>query len=60
MYDGKPQFLIKNPIDHYLINAPMQPGMKKTADDSLTIYIQNKSPGADREANWLPAPAGPI
>jgi hypothetical protein len=26
----------------------------------LTLYIQNKSPGADRESNWLPAPAGPI
>jgi hypothetical protein len=27
-------------------------------DGSLVIYIQNKSPGADKEANWLPAPAG--
>ena len=30
------------------------------ADGSLTIYIQNKSPGADKESNWLPAPDGPI
>lgn len=60
MYDGKTQLLIKNPIDRYLINSPMLPGLKKNADGSLTIYIQNKSPGADKEANWLPAPNGPI
>ena len=60
MYDGKTQFLIKNPIDRYLINSPMVPGMKKNADGSLTIYIQKDSPGKDKESNWLPAPDGPI
>jgi hypothetical protein len=60
MYDGKSQLLIKNPIDRYLINAPMLADMKKNTDGSLTLYIQNKSPGPDRESNWLPAPAGPI
>jgi hypothetical protein len=60
MYDGKTQLLIKNPIDRYLINTPMMDSMKKGADGSLTLYIQNKSPGPDRESNWLPAPAGPI
>ena len=60
MYDGKTQLLIQNPINRYLINAPMVPSMIKGADGSLTLYIQNKSPGGDKEANWLPAPAGPI
>lgn len=60
MYDGKTQLLIKNPIDRYLINSPMLPGMKINPDGSLTLYIQNKSPGKDKEANWLPAPDGPI
>ena len=60
MYDGKTQLLIKNPINRYLINSPMLPGMKKNADGSLTIYIQKDSPGKDKEANWLPAPDGPI
>ena len=60
MYDGKSQLLIENPINRYLINSPMLPTMKKNRDGSLTIYIQNKSPGKDKEANWLPAPDGPI
>ena len=60
MYDGKTQLLIKNPINRYLINSPMLPNLKKNEDGSLTLYIQNKSPGADKESNWLPAPDGPI
>ncbi len=60
MYDGKTQLLIENPINRYLINSPMLPQMKKNADGSLTLYTQNKSPGADKESNWLPAPNGPI
>jgi len=60
MYDGKTQLLIKNPLNRYLINSPMLPQMKKNADGSLTLYIQNKSPGKAKESNWLPAPDGPI
>lgn len=60
MYDGKTQLLIENPINRYLINSPMLPDLKKSADGSLTLYIQKDSPGADQESNWLPAPDGPI
>jgi hypothetical protein len=60
MYDGKSQLLIENPINRYLINSPMLPGLKKNADGSLTIYIQKDPPSGDKKANWLPAPNGPI
>lgn len=56
MYDGKSQLLVKNPINRYLINSPMLPGMQKDSDGSLTLYIQKDSPGEAKEANWLPAP----
>lgn len=60
MYDGKTQLLIENPINRYLINSPMLPNLKKNADGSLTLYIQHKSPGTEKESNWLPAPNGDI
>jgi hypothetical protein len=60
MYDGKTQLLVKNPIGRYLINAPMLPQLATDADGGITIHIQKDSPGAERESNWLPAPAGPI
>lgn len=60
LYDGKTQLLIRNPLDRYLINSPMLSGMKKNADESLTIHIQKESPGPELESNWLPAPDGPV
>ena len=60
IYDGDTQLLIKNPIDRYLINSAMLSEMKTNEDGSLTIHLQKDSPGAEREANWLPAPDGPI
>ena len=32
----------------------------RNADGSLTLYAGGKSPGKAKEANWLPAPAGPF
>lgn len=58
MYNVPSQLLVKNPIDRYLINSPMLPDLKFDADGGLTIYIQNAPPGAEKQANWLPAPSG--
>jgi hypothetical protein len=60
MYDGKTQLLIENRINRHLISSPMLPAMKKDPDGSLTLYIQNQSPGKAKESSWLPAPDGPI
>ena len=60
MYDGRTQLLVNNPINRYLINSPMLPGLRKNPDRSLTIFIQKDSPGRDKESNWLPAPDGPM
>jgi hypothetical protein len=50
-------FFVDNPIGRYGIGN-MAEALELEADGSLTIYIQNASPGKAKEANWLPAPAG--
>lgn len=60
LYTMPDQLLAKNPIDRYLINSPMLPGLKKDADGGLTLYIQKDPPPAGLESNWLPAPDGPF
>jgi hypothetical protein len=60
MYDFPAQLMVDNPLNRYLLNSPMIPQFRKDADGGFTLYFQNKSPGADKEANWLPAPEGPF
>ncbi|MGO4665033.1 DUF1254 domain-containing protein [Bosea sp. 2RAB26] len=60
MYELPASLLYANPINRYLINSPMLPGLKRDADGGITIHVQNVSPGKEREANWLPAPQGPF
>ncbi|WP_083533282.1 DUF1254 domain-containing protein [Bosea sp. WAO] len=60
MYQLPESLLYANPINRYLINSPMVPSLKRDPDGGVTIHVQHESPGKDREANWLPAPAGPF
>ncbi len=60
MYKMPESLLVDNPANRYVINSPMLPGLVKNPDGGITLYVQNSSPGADKEANWLPAPTGPF
>jgi hypothetical protein len=53
MYDTDQHF-IKNPIKRYAIGDRNK--LTFNADGSLDIYIQQESPGSEKESNWLPAP----
>ncbi len=53
MYD-KAGFQAANVLNRFAISSWMP--LKKNADGSLDLYLQNGSPGADKESNWLPAP----
>jgi hypothetical protein len=55
MYDQN-YFFVANPLNRYSI-SPRQ-NLKANPNGSIDILIQHQSPGADRESNWLPAPAG--
>jgi hypothetical protein len=55
MYDEN-YFFVANPINRYSI-SPRQ-SLKTNPDGSTDLYIQNESPGKDKESNWLPAPKG--
>jgi DNA sulfur modification protein DndE len=56
LYNNK-SYLADNPINRYSI-GDRTPGLKYNADGSLDIYLQNVSPGKDKESNWLPSPKG--
>jgi DNA sulfur modification protein DndE len=57
MYDYENNYTVSNPLNRYMLGSDT-PNLKKNSDGSFTIYIQNESPGKDKEANWLPAPMG--
>ena len=57
LYDDNRHF-VANPLNR--TNIGSTDGLQSNPDGSLDIYIQNASPGKDKEANWLPAPKAPF
>jgi hypothetical protein len=55
MYDHE-MYFVDNPIGRYAIGD--RDKLRFNDDGSLDLYIQHKSPGKDKESNWLPAPSG--
>lgn len=54
MYDEE-GFQAANQINRFAVGD--RDDLKYNADGSLDVYIQNESPGGDKESNWLPSPA---
>jgi hypothetical protein len=54
MYNAQ-YFFVANPLNKYTVSP--RNALKYNPDGSLDVYVQNQSPGAEWEANWLPAPA---
>ncbi len=57
LYDQQ-GFQVANNLNRFAISSWMP--FNHNPDGSLDIYFQNESPGAGKEANWLPAPKGPF
>jgi len=56
MYNPK-HFFYPNALKRYALGTKNK-SLQYNPDGSLTIYLGNKSPGKDKETNWLPAPLG--
>src|SRR5207253_3039969 len=55
LYDSD-GFQVGNSLNRFAVSSWMP--FRYNADGSLDLYMQNESPGKDKEANWLPAPKG--
>jgi hypothetical protein len=56
LYDPE-GFQVANPLNRFAVSSWIP--FKYNSDRSIDLYLQNERPGADKEANWLPAPKGP-
>jgi hypothetical protein len=58
LYNDKHLFS-DNALKRYSLGTKNK-NLKRNPDGSLTLHVSNKSPGGDKETNWLPAPDGNI
>jgi hypothetical protein len=49
---------VPNALNRYSLGTKSKSFLKYNADGSLTLYFSAKSPGKDKETNWVPAPDG--
>src|SRR5271169_4148828 len=52
-------FFFPNPLNCFSLGTKNK-SLQYGADGSLTLYLGIKSPGKDKETNWIPAPATPF
>ena len=57
LYDQE-GYQVANNLNRFAVSSWMP--FEYNPDGSLDLYFQTESPGADKEANWLPAPTGPF
>jgi hypothetical protein len=57
LYDQE-GYQVANSLNRFAVSSWMP--FEYNPDGSLDLYFQHESPGADKEANWLPAPTGPF
>ena len=55
LYDGD-GFQVANRLNRFAVSSWMP--FKYNPDGSLDVDVQSANPGGEKEANWLPAPAG--
>jgi hypothetical protein len=54
--DGR-RFFVDNPLGRYAL-GDRTPGLVRSPDGAFDIWLQHAPPAPDRQANWLPTPAG--
>ncbi len=57
LYDRE-GFQVPNPLNRFALGD--RDPLRYNPDGSLDLFVQNENPGEQHEANWLPAPRGPL